>query len=66
MASFNSLPPIRDVRLATLPPMDKIATSVVLPPISTAILPRASKIGSPAPIAAATGLSSKCASRAPA
>ena len=59
MASFSSLPPTREVALATLPPMDTIATSVVLPPISTAMLPRASKIGKLAPSAAATGLSNK-------
>ena len=42
-----------------MPPNDKIAISVVPPPISKTIDPTASVIGRPAPNAAATGSSIK-------
>ena len=45
--------------LATIPPREITATSVVPPPISTIILPLGSEIIMFAPIAAAIGSSSK-------
>ncbi len=49
-----------------MPAREITATSVVPPPISTIMLPDASVIGSPAPIAAAIGSSIRYTSRAPA
>ncbi len=49
-----------------MPPNDITAISVVPPPISTTRCPNASSIGSPAPIAAATGSSIIIAFLAPA
>ena len=42
-----------------MPPNEITATSVVPPPMSTIMLPDGSSIGSPAPIAAAMGCSSR-------
>ena len=50
----------------TTPFNERIAISVVPPPISTTIEPTASSTGKPAPIAAAIGSSIKNTSRAPA
>ena len=50
----------------TTPFSDKIAISVVPPPISTTIEPTASSTGKPAPSAAAIGSSIRNTSRAPA
>ncbi len=49
-----------------MPPSDRIATSVVPPPISTTIEPVGSVTGRPAPIAAAIGSSISHTLRAPA
>gem|GEM_PF-2642457 len=59
-------PATRKEILSTMPPSERTATSVVPPPISTIMLPLGSDIGSPAPIAAASGSSIKCTSLAPA
>ena len=66
MASLSSSPATRTDSLSTVPPSDSTATSVVPPPISTIIVPTGSVTGSPAPMAAATGSSIRCTSRAPA
>ena len=49
-----------------MPPSDRMATSVVPPPISTTIEPVGSVTGRPAPIAAAIGSSISQTLRAPA
>src|SRR5215813_8505496 len=49
-----------------MPPSDRIATSVVPPPMSTTIEPVGSVTGRPAPIAAAIGSSISHTLRAPA
>ena len=54
-----SSPPMRIDLLATMPPSEITATSVVPPPMSTIIEPVASWIGIPAPIAAAIGSSTR-------
>src|SRR6478735_2079690 len=59
-----SSPPIRMLRLTTMPPSEMTATSVVPPPMSTMRLPDGSLTGSPAPIAAAIGSSMRRAQRA--
>ena len=64
--SVSSSPAIRKDLFSTIPPKERIAISVVPPPISMIICPRGSSIGSPAPIAAAIGSSTRYASRAPA
>ena len=61
-----SSPPMRMLRLTTIPPRLMTATSVVPPPMSTMRLPDGSLTGSPAPIAAAMGSSMSRAQRAPA
>ena len=61
-----SSPPMRMLRLTTMPPRLMTATSVVPPPMSTIRLPDGSPTGSPAPIAAAMGSSISRAQRAPA
>ena len=53
-------------RATTMPPSEVTATSVVPPPMSTIIEPLGSWTGSPAPIAAAIGSSTRRAHRAPA
>src|SRR3712207_8310826 len=60
-----SSPAILIQRLATIPPSEMTATSVVPPPMSTIMQPAGSVIGSPAPIAAAIGSSISQASRVP-
>ena len=49
-----------------MPPNEITAVSVVPPPMSITMLPTGSLIGRSAPIAAAIGCSSNCASAAPA
>ncbi len=66
IASSNSSPATRTLRLNTIPESEMIATSVVPPPISMIMLPAGSCTGSPTPIAAAIGSSIKYTSRAPA
>ncbi len=66
MFSSISSPPMRIDRDTTIPPSDVIATSVVPPPMSTISEPDGSFTGSPAPIAAAIGSSTRRAHRAPA
>ena len=66
MARSKSPPPNRIVLLITVPPNEIIPMSAVPSPISITIDPRASKIGKPEPIAAATGRSIRKTSRAPA
>ena len=67
IASSSSSPAIRIDSLATMPPSEMTATSVVPPPMSTIMLPAGSCTGSPAPIAAAIGSSMMYAGlRAPA
>ena len=66
MASSKRSPPIRAESEKTTPLSDKIAISVVPPPISTTIDPHASSTGRPAPNAAAIGSSIKKTSLAPA
>ena len=61
-----SSPPMRMLRLTTIPPRLMTATSVVPPPMSTMREPVGSETGSPAPIAAAMGSSMRRAQRAPA
>ena len=61
-----SSPPMRMLRLTTIPPRLMTATSVVPPPMSTMRLPDGSLTGSPAPIAAAIGSSMRRTQRAPA
>src|SRR3990172_7653869 len=53
-------------RETTIPPIEKTASSVVPPPMSTIIEPRTSPIGRLAPRAAAVGSSMRNVSRAPA
>ncbi len=65
-ALLISEPPKRMVLLSTIPPNETMPISTVPPPISMTIDPRASKIGAPQPIAAATGRSIRNTSRAPA
>src|SRR5664280_2711087 len=55
MSTSISSPPMRMLRLMTMPPRLMTATSVVPPPISTMRLPVGSLTGRPAPIAAAMG-----------
>ena len=57
MSSFISSPATRIERATTMPPSEVTATSVVPPPMSTIMLPRASDTGSLAPMAAAIGSS---------
>jgi hypothetical protein len=57
IASSSSSPPMRTDWLATMPPSEMTATSVVPPPTSTIMLPLGSCTGSPAPMAAAMGSS---------
>ena len=57
IASSSSSPPTRTDWLATMPPSEMTATSVVPPPMSTIMLPVGSWTGSPAPMAAAIGSS---------
>ena len=57
---------MRTDSLTTIPPSEMTATSVVPPPTSTTMWPRGSSIGSPAPIAAASGSSMSWTCRAPA
>ena len=66
MSLSISSPPIRTLRLTTMPPRLTTATSVVPPPMSTIRLPDGSLTGRPAPIAAAIGSSIRRAQRAPA
>ena len=66
MSSFISSPATLIERDTTIPPIEITATSVVPPPMSTIIEPTDSVTGSPAPIAAAIGSSTRPASRAPA
>ena len=61
-----SSPPMRMLRLTTMPPRLMTATSVVPPPMSTMRLPEGSETGRPAPMAAAIGSSMSRAQRAPA
>ena len=61
-----SSPPMRMLRLTTMPPRLMTATSVVPPPMSTMRLPVGSLTGRPAPMAAAIGSSMSRAQRAPA
>src|SRR6266403_1480456 len=55
IASSNSSPATRTLRLNTIPESEIRATSVVPPPISMIMLPAGSCTGSPTPIAAAIG-----------
>ena len=57
IASSSSSPPTRTDWLATTPPREMTATSVVPPPMSTIMLPVGSCTGRPAPMAAAIGSS---------
>jgi hypothetical protein len=57
IASSILSPPTRTLCEYTMPASEMTATSVVPPPMSTIMLPLASVIGSPAPIAAAIGSS---------
>ena len=66
MSTSISSPPIRMLRLTTIPPRLITATSVVPPPMSTIRLPVGSETGRPAPIAAAIGSSIRRAHLAPA
>ena len=66
MASSIFCPAVRTEQLVTTPFIDSTAISDVPPPISTTIEPDASSTGSPAPMAAATGSSTRCTERAPA
>ena len=59
-----ALPATRTDRLYTIPASEMTATSVVPPPMSTTMLPAASVIGMPAPIAAAMASSIRCTSLA--
>ena len=65
MSWSSSSPPMRMLRLTTIPPRLITATSVVPPPMSTMRLPVGSPTGRPAPIAAAMGSSISRAQRAP-
>ena len=66
MASSISSPATRMDSHAWMSASDMIATSVVPPPISTIMAAFGSSIGSPAPIPAAIGSSTKYTARAPA
>ena len=66
MASSILSPPTRTECANTILPSDRIATSVVPPPISTTIEPEGSVTGNEAPIAAAIGSSIRKTRRAPA
>ncbi len=66
IASSILSPAVRSLLLATMPPKEITATSVVPPPMSTIILPVGSWTGRPAPMAAAMGSSINAASLAPA
>ena len=66
MSWSSSSPPMRRLRLTTIPPRLMTATSVVPPPMSTMRLPVGSPTGKPAPIAAAIGSSISRAHLAPA
>ena len=66
MSVSISSPPMRTLRLTTIPPRLTTATSVVPPPMSTMRLPDGSLTGRPAPMAAAIGSSIRRAQRAPA
>jgi len=55
--SSNSSPAIWLASLATIPPIEMTAHSVVPPPMSTTMFPAGSWIGSPDPMAAAIGSS---------
>lgn len=66
MDSSKRSPPTRTESENTTPLSERIATSVVPPPMSTTIEPQASCTGMPAPIAAAIGSSIRNTSRAPA
>ena len=66
IASSILSPATRTDWLLTIPPREMTATSVVPPPMSTIMLPDGSVMGSPAPIAAASGSSMRYTSRAPA
>ncbi len=66
MSVSISSPPMRTLRLTTMPPRLMTATSVVPPPMSTIRLPVGSLTGRPAPMAAAIGSSIRRAQRAPA
>ena len=59
MASSISSPATRREREVTTPPMERMATSVVPPPMSTTMFPTLSSTGRPAPRAAATGSATK-------
>ena len=59
MASFMSSPAVRTDWQKTMPESEMTATSVVPPPMSTTRWPPGSWIGSPAPIAAAIGSSTR-------
>ena len=62
----SASPAQRTLRLATMPDRLMTATSAVPPPISTIMLPTASVVGSPLPMAAAMGSSMTVTWRAPA
>ena len=59
IVSSNTSPPTLNESEYTMPFSDKIAISVVPPPISRTIAPEASSIAIPAPRAAAIGSSIK-------
>ena len=65
MASLSSSPATRTDSEITVPWRLSTATSVVPPPMSTIIEPTGSVTGRPAPMAAATGSSTRCTSLAP-
>ena len=64
--SSNLSPAILTDALATIPPSDITAISVVPPPMSMTITPSGLDISRPAPIAAATGSSMRYTSLPPA
>ena len=66
IASSNLSPAILMEVDSTMPPSEMTAISVVPPPISTTMLPSALAMSSPAPIAAATGSSTRNTRFAPA
>ena len=66
IASSMSSPATRTESLVAISPKEMMAISVVPPPMSTTMEPRASSTGSPAPNAAAMGSGTKYTRRAPA
>ena len=67
MMLWSSVSPAqRTLRLDTMPDRLMTATSAVPPPMSTIMLPMASVVGRPAPMAAAIGSSITVTWRAPA